>query len=130
MSKKKLSELRVEEAHPPVAPPKIEIIEKETLHPPEIPKVEEQDFFIDWTFLVNNSSFQRGFQEFLTHSFPFLKGISVRKSKVEVDKSFREKTIQVNEAMKLSHEIKSLPKELLTELKEKLGKDNYGLIHI
>lgn len=97
------------------------------------PKVEQEiippksNYYLNFQMLVDNSSFQRAIEEWLVKQFPFFKGIYYRASRDKVDDSFQERSKQVHEAVKLKEEIKSLPPELLKELKERLQLKDFGL---
>jgi len=61
---------------------------------------EEQDFSIDFRYLVDNSSFQRAMIEFMKHTIPQLKGISHRGTKKVVEKRFGERINEIDKAIK------------------------------
>lgn len=112
---------------PPRAPPKP--IKKEQLKPPTKKIAQDQEeFFIDFNKIANNSSFQRFIVEAIKMCVPQLKGVSARTSKEVMNKDFTNKINEIDTAIKLKQEIKSLPSELLKELKTQLSKENYGLI--
>lgn len=74
----------------------------------KVPKkdLEEQDFSIDFLYLVNNSSFQRAMIEFMKHTIPQLKGISHRGSKKVVDKRFGERINEIDKAITFYEQFK------------------------
>ena len=105
-----------EKPHPPIAPKPIKI---QALKPPKpaiIEVVPEEDFFIDWDYLTRNSSFQRGFTEFIKHTFPQYKKIDHRASKKVMNQQLREKTNEITIALNVVNKIDS---KLLRELRAK-----------
>lgn len=89
-------------------PPKIsEPIKK----PPSV--VQEQDFFIDWNYLTNNSSFQRGITEWVKYNFEQYKDINPRASKEVMNRQLQEKNTEINEALTI---YKKLDNEQVREL--------------
>ena len=101
---------------PPSAPKK-EPIKKQDLKTPKPPlkKIPQEDFFIDWDYLARNSSFQRGFTEFIKHTFPQYKTIDHRASKSVMNKQLKEKTNEITTALNVVNKMDS---ELLRELRD------------
>ena len=83
--------------------------------PPESKKPQGQVFFIDWDYLAHNSSFQRGFTEFIKHTFPQYKSINHRASKDVMNQQLKEKTNEITTALNVVNKIDS---KLLRELQE------------
>lgn len=106
----------LEKPHPPIAPPKP--IQKQDLQPPKPPikKIipEQQDFFMDFNYLINNSSFQRGITEFIKHTFPAFKGIDHRASKDVMNQQIQERNNEINEALTI---VKQMDTTLLREIR-------------
>ena len=88
---------------------------KTTKKPPESKKPQEQVFFIDWDYLARNSSFQRGFTEFIKHTFPQYKNIDHRASKDVMNQQLGEKTDEIITALNIVNKMDS---KLLRELRE------------
>ena len=105
---------KVEKPHPPIAPPKP--IQKQDLKPPKPPMkpVPEQDFFMDFNYLINNSSFQRGITEFIKHTFPAFKGIDHRASKDVMNQQIQVRNNEINEALTI---VKQMDTALLNEIR-------------
>lgn len=72
---------------------------------------EEQDFSIDFLYLVNNSSFQRAIIEFMKHTIPQLKGISHRGSKKAVEKQFGARINEIDKAITFYEQFKESKNE-------------------
>jgi len=90
----------------------LKITEIEKLHPP---KMEEPEFFIDWDYLAHNSSFQRGFTEFIKHTFPQYRTINHRASKNVMNRQLREKTNEITTALDIVNKMNG---ELLQEIRK------------
>lgn len=88
---------------------------KTTKKPPESKENQEQVFFIDWDYLARNSSFQRGFTEFIKHTFPQYKNVDHRASKKVMNQQLGEKTNEIATALNIVNKIDS---KLLRELRE------------
>lgn len=129
-------ELSKEKPHPPVTPrlmpklhpPKeVQLIEEEKAlvnigkgndSLKQVPKrktIQEQIFFIDWDYLAHNSSFQRGFTEFIKYTFPQYKGIDHRASKKVMNQQLKERTNEIDIALNIVSKIDS---KLLRELRK------------
>ena len=107
--------------HPPIAP---KPIQKQDLKPPKPPKPptkpapeEDQEFFIDFNKIANNSSFQRFIVEAIKMSVPQLKGINARTSKNIMSKAFNEKITEIDQAVVLYNEFKGLDNKQLQEIR-------------
>ncbi len=107
--------------------------EKKTLHPPPAPRPPkqeiEQEFFIDFNKIANNSSFQRFIIEAIKMSVPQLKNISARTSKEVMSKAFNERITEIDNAVNVYDEIKEIGRgthkdyrEVVDELKLALAK--------
>jgi hypothetical protein len=83
--------------------------------PPESKETKEPIFFIDWDYLAKNSSFQRGFTEFIKHTFPQYKTVDHRASKDVMNQQLKEKTNEITTALNIVNKIDS---KLLRELRE------------
>lgn len=84
-----------------------------------IKKVPEEEFFIDFNKIANNSSFQRFILETIKTCVPHLKSVSVRTSKDIMSKAFSNKINEISTAMNV---VKRMDPEVLSELKEVLAK--------
>ena len=78
--------------------------------------IPEQDFFMDFTYLINNSSFQRGITEFIKHQFPAFKGIDHRASKDVMNQQIQERNNEINDALSI---VKQMSTPLLNEMRNK-----------
>ena len=83
--------------------------------PPKSKKPREQTFFIDWDYLAHNSSFQRGFTEFIKHTFPQYKSINHRASKGVMNQQLKEKTNEITTALNV---VSKMDSKLLRELRK------------
>jgi len=68
---------------------------KTTTEPPESKEPQEPTFFVDWDYLARNSSFQRGFTEFIKHTFPQYKTIDHRASKNVMNRQLKKKRMKL-----------------------------------
>ncbi|GAI71109.1 unnamed protein product [marine sediment metagenome] len=115
---------------------KFEELEKpvkiQDLKPPKpiiIEEVPEEEFFIDFNRIANNSSFQRFILETIKTCVPHLKSVSVRTSKDIMSKNFSNKITEIGQAVKVYDEIREIGRgshqdfrEVVSELKEALAK--------
>ena len=127
----KLSEMKVkivEKPHPPIAP---KPIKKRELKPPKPPlkKIPQEDFFIDFNKIANNSSFQRFIVEAIKMCVPQLKSVSARTSGEVMSKAFNERIDEIDKAVNVYDEIKEIGRgthqdfrDVVKELKDKLAK--------
>lgn len=118
LMKQKLKEQEELKKEPEVKiTPEKKVISISDLKPPKLPlkKISQEDFFIDWDYLAHNSSFQRGFTEFIKHTFPQYKTIDHRASKNVMNKQLKEKTNEIATALNIVNKIDS---KLLRELRE------------
>ena len=119
----KLSEMKVKKVEKPKPPsvskpsPEKKVVSISDLKPPKPPtkKVPQEDFFIDWDYLARNSSFQRGFTEFIKHTFPQYKAIEHRASKNVMNKQLKKRTNEITTAMNI---VSKMDSELLRELRD------------
>jgi len=125
----KLSELKVT-PKPPSAPKK-EPIKERDIKPPKPPlrKTPQEAFFIDWDYLAHNSSFQRGFTEFIKYTFPQYKTIDHRASKAVMNQQLKKRTNEINKAVNVYDELEEIGRDthqdfkaVVKELKDKLAK--------
>lgn len=92
---------------PPIAPSKP--IKKQDLKPPRKPpikKVPQEEFFIDFNKIANNSSFQRFIVEAIKMSVPQLKNISARTSKEVMSNAFSKRITEIDKAVSLYEVVK------------------------
>jgi len=103
-----LEEIELKKLHPP---------ERVSKSPPTSPPTGDGDseFFIDWDYLAHNSSFQRGFTEFIKHTFPQYRSINHRASKQVMNKQLGEKTNEITVALDI---VKTIDSELLQEIRK------------
>lgn len=101
--------------------------------PPESKKPQGQVFFIDWDYLAHNSSFQRGFTEFIKYTFPQYKSINHRASKDVMNRQLKEKTNEITTAVmvyediqKISRGSKVAMKEIINQIKKGVKLDKKG----
>lgn len=127
----KLSDKFKDLSKPPRAPPKP--VKKEELRPPKKPikKIpqDQEEFFIDFNKIANNSSFQRFIIEAIKMSVPQLKNVSARTSKEVMNKAFSIRINEIDNAVNVYDEIKEIGrgthrdmKEVVIELKQTLAK--------
>ena len=116
--------------HPPIAPKPEKTIKQLQLKPPPkaiikkpptraIPEIEplEEEFFIDFNKIANNSSFQRFIVEAIKMSVPQLKGVSARLGKEGVQKAYNEKIKEIDKAVVMYNELKGMDTALLKEVR-------------
>ena len=96
--------------------PEKKVVSISDLKPPKPPakKVPREEIFIDWDYLAHNSSFQRGFTEFIKHTFPQYKAIEHRAGKAVMNQQLKKRTNEITTAMNIVSKIDS---KLLKELR-------------
>ena len=108
-------------------------IKKQALKPPKPPTKklvrDQEEFFIDFNKIANNSSFQRFIVETIKTCVPQLKNISARTSKEVMNKAFSTRINEIDNAVNIFDEITEIGRgthqafrEVVSELKEKLAK--------
>lgn len=114
-------------SHPPMAPkpeeltklkpPPKTILKKPPSH--AITEIEplEEEFFIDFNKIANNSSFQRFVIETIKMSVPQLKGVSARLGKEGVKQAYNQKIKEIDKAVVLYNEFKGLDNKQLQEIR-------------
>lgn len=98
-----------------IVPDKKEIKLRDLKPPETTKKPPEQIFFINWDYLAHNSSFQRGFTEFIKYTFPQYKSINHRASKDVMNQQLKEKTNEITTALNV---VSKMDSKLLRELRK------------